>query len=380
MKKGVLILLDELKSAGAENVAVNIAIRLKDSDHYTPVVCATRNGGVLEEKLRSNGVRYLLLKRNRFYEVHKFAPLKSLIEEENIQIIHAHMMGSNFWASMLGKFYKTPAIIAHCHAQLYSWGSLFIDRLISKLSDTIIVISDYEKQRLIEEEGISPSKITIIHNGIDLTGYKTEPNLDIKRQLGLKMDSPVVGILAVFRPQKNHELFIQTADEILKKNKDVYFLLVGDGETRKQAEDLASKLGISKNCLFTGFRKDIPDVISIIDVGVLSSHWEGLPLAVLEYMASSKPVVSTSVGGVPEVVQDGLNGFLVPPGDYKTLAQKINLLLDNKDLALEMGKNGFIRVKQEFTMEAMLKNIEDLYTNILETKLILGTKLVDRLN
>lgn len=363
-KKGVLILIDTLESAGAENVAVNIAIRLKDSERFRPVVCSTRWGGVLEEVLGVNNIKYIMLKRNRSYEAYKFLSLRKIINEENIRMIHAHKLGSNLWGVMLGRLYNVP-VIAHCHAQTYSWSSSLADKIIERLSYIIVSISEYERQRLIKEEGISPSKIVTIYNGIDSNNYKTKPNLDIKRQLGIKVDSPVVGIVAVFRPQKNHELFLLAAQEILKRNKNICFLLVGDGPTRKRIEDLALKLGIAKSCIFTGSRRDIPDILSIIDIGVLSSHWEGLPLAVLEYMASSKPIVATGVGGIPEVIQDGVNGFLIPAGDFKMLAQRVSLLLDNKDLALEMGRKGLLILRRGFTMDSMMRKIEDLYARIL---------------
>jgi Glycosyltransferase len=218
---------------------------------------------------------------------------------------------------------------------------------------------------LIEEEGILPSKIVTIYNGIESSKYRAKPNLDVKRQLGIETGSPVVGIIAAFRPQKNHELFLLAAREVLKKNKNVYFLLVGDGIRRRRMEELASELGITKNCLFTGFRKDIPDIISMIDIGVLSSHWEGLPLVVLEYMASSKPVISTNVSGLSEAIHDNINGFLVSPEDHEMLAQRINLLLDNKNLALEMGTNGCSIVREKFTEESMIRRIEALYTEVL---------------
>ncbi len=366
MKRSILILIDTLESAGAENVAVNIATWLKHSELFTPIFCCTRRGGVLEEVLRVNNIKYVSLERKRLYEIYKFLPLRKIIREEKIRLIHSHKMGSNFWACMLGSLCKIP-VIAHCHGQTYNWNSLLIDRLIGNLSDKIITVSEYERRSLIEL-WIAPSKILTIHNGIELNKYKTQPNLDIRKQLGIKLDCPVIGIIALFRPEKNHELFLQAAQEILKKNKNINFLLVGDGPTRKRIEELASRSGIVNNCIFTGSRKDIADILSMIDIGVLTSHWEGLPLVVLEYMASCKPIVCTNVGGIPEVVRNGINGFLVPPGDYQMLAQKINLLLENKGLALEMGRKGLLLLKQDFTINAMMKKIEDLYNQILVLK------------
>jgi len=366
MKQSVLILIDTLRSAGAENVAVNVAALLKDSEGFAPVVCATRYGGVLEEILKDKNVKYISLNRYKPYEAYKLFFLRKIIRNENVQIIHANKLGSNFWGCIFGKIHKIP-VITHIHGPAYSWKDLMVDWVIEKLSDKIIAVSEQEKRRLIEE-GVSPSKIVMIYNGINFTNYKTEPNLDIKRKFGLKIDARVIGISAGLRPEKKHETFFLAAKEVLQEKDDVYFFIVGDGARRNELEDFVSKLGISKKCLFAGFVSNIPEILSIIDIGVLSSEREGIPLALLEYMASSKPVISTNVGGVPEVVQDGINGFLVPPGDYKMLAHRMLLLLDDKDLASKMGKNGLLILKQKFTASSMISKIEDLYTEVLSSR------------
>jgi len=159
------------------------------------------------------------------------------------------------------------------------------------------------------------------------------------------------------------------ANEIFRKNNKVKFVLIGDGVTRERIEKMVSDLGITNNVIFTGARRDVPDIISIIDVGVLSSHWEGLPLALLEYMAASKPVVSTDVSGLSEVIDNGVNGFLVPAGSFQALADKINLILENKSLAQELGKNGFSTVKYKFSEEVMMSRVKSLYKETLAGKL-----------
>ncbi|MEQ9620240.1 MAG: glycosyltransferase family 4 protein [Deltaproteobacteria bacterium] len=369
MKKNVMILLDILHSEGAENLAVNIAVNLNKSTEYSPFVCVTRAGGVLEDKLRINNIKYVILNRNHRYEFYKFLPMKKIIREENIRIIHAHKLGSNFWGSLIGGFLGIP-VISHFHTYHISptrSTDIVAAKLIDRLSRKIISISDYVRDRLISEEGITPSKIVTIHNGIDYSKYNTELRLDLKKELDINIESPVVGIIAAFRPEKYHELFLLAAREIIKKHPHVIFLLVGDGITRKKIEGIAVELGIKDNCVFTGIRQDIPDILSIIDIGVLSSHWEGLPLAILEYMASSKPVVSTNVSGLEEVIVNGENGFLVPPGDFRELAEKINMLIENETLAREMGKKAFSTVKEKFSEEIMMNKIERLYDEIYHT-------------
>jgi len=367
MKTGVLTLLDTLHLQGAENVAVNIAINLKNSEHYSPFVCITRKGGILEEKLQEHNIQYIILERNHFYEIHKFTPVSKLIKDNNIKLLHAHKIGSNLWASLISRYFQIPAI-AHYHGYDYEIKKtthIIANKIIGILSFEIVAVSELLRQNLIKSEGINPSKITTIHNGINYNQYQIKPKYKLKKCLGIKLNSPVVGIVGALTEVKNHALFIKSARQILNQYKNVYFLIAGKGPERNYLQRLAVELGINDKCIFTGFRQDIPDILSIIDIGVLTSHSEGLPLALLEYMASSKPVVTTDVGGVSELVEDKINGFLVPPGDYETLAQKIGLLIENTELAHEMGLNGFNRIKENFSEEIMMQKIQHIYKKVL---------------
>jgi len=366
MKKGVLILVDKLKAAGAENLAVNIAIKLKDSSRYVPVVCATRSGGESEERLKANNVEYFLLHREHPYQFYKFSLLRKILKEYNIQVIHTHKMGSNFWGSIVGRIARTRVILGHVHGQVRGWKNIVVERIASNLSNKLIAVSESERQRIIREENIAPAKIVTIYNGIDLTKFRTTGDADIRHQFGLDITTPTIGISAELRSEKNHETFLLAAREVLKERRDPRFLIIGDGQERQKLEVFAVNLGITENCIFTGFIKNIPAMLSVLDVGVLSSTMEALPLTLLEYMAASKPIIATNVGGIPEIVQNGVNGFLFQPGDFMTLAEKIKLLLDQRSLAMEMGRNGRMLATQKFSEEAMMAKVEDLYTGMLE--------------
>src|SRR3990167_1946233 len=219
MKKGVLTFIDILHSEGAENVAVNIAVKLAESGEYNPVVCVTRRGGVLENILTASNIKYYILNRNNVYDIHKFLPLRNIIKENNISIIHAHKIGSDLWGSIIGKLLGIP-VISHFHAHHISLRNLTFmatAKIIGSFSSKIISISEFERQRLIVEEGIPYSKIVTIYNGINYEKYQKKANAALRKQLGIGSESSVVGIVAAFRDQKNHELFILAANEILKK-------------------------------------------------------------------------------------------------------------------------------------------------------------------
>ena len=364
MKKGILILTDVLHSEGAENVTVNIAVRLKQSDVYSPIVCATRRGGVLEERLRDHGVKCVKIERRHRHEVYKFYPLGKLIKEENVKLIHAHKLGSNIWGVVFGKIFGLPAI-SHVHGQVYNWKNYAFNSFIGRLSSKLITVSEFEKKALTTQ--VPASKVVTIYNGIDPGKYKSS-SAAFKESLGLKPDAPVVGISAALRKEKAHEVFLRAAKKVLENRADARFLIIGGGVRKQELETMASRLGIKESCIFTGFVKNIEDALSVLDIGVLTSEREGLPLTLLEYMASSKPIIATDVGGVGEVVKDGENGFLIPSGDHNALAGRINALLEDQALASTLGENGRALLREKFSEDVMMNRIEALYDELTRGK------------
>ena len=149
----------------------------------------------------------------------------------------------------------------------------------------------------------------------------------------------------------------------------IKFLIVGDGPLKAELEKLSNGLNIRQNCIFTGFRQDIPDILSAIDMLVMSSLYEGMPMVILEAMAASKPVIASKVGGIPEMVRDGETGILVPPKDVDALAEKIIVLLKNKDKARQMGLAGRRRVEEEFDVNIMVRKTEEVYQELIREKL-----------
>lgn len=368
MATKVLFLLDSLSPVGgAERVAVKIGVGLKKSGNYTPVFCSTRAGGSLEEELKSNDIAYLLLKRRRFSDAHKFKPLISLIREQNIKIIHSHNLGSNFWGGVIGAIAGVPVIIAHKHGQDYStWRSLVLDKIVSNLSRKIIFVSNDEREAFIRRIGTAPAKCLTVYNGITINNIDHPSEEEMRNKYGINKERTVVGIIARFAPEKDHESFLLAAREVLRSRGEFTFLLVGEGKTKPLMEKLSEDLGIKDHTVFTGFVNNTGEVLSIIDIGCLTSRREGMGIALLEYMAFHKPIVSTNAGGIPEVVQEGVNGFLVNPGDYKSMAAKIIELARDENLRRQMGDEGFSILKDKFTDTIMVSDIEKLYDQSLE--------------
>ena len=365
MATNILFLIDSLSpDGGGEIMAVQIAESLKKSGRYEPIVCATRAGGSLEEPLKKNNIEYMLLNRKSFIDNIKFRSLIQTIKNKNIRIVHSHKLGSNFWGAIIGTIARVPILIAHKHGQDHkSISSWVADSIVSALSDTLVFVSNKERAEFIKRFSRVSEKCITIYNGVNI--HKGNPTGALADRYGGNEDSLKVGIVARFSAEKNHEMFLLAAREVLKNENNVRFFLIGDGEKRKDIENLASKLGISHKTVFTGFIKDLSDIIPILDIGCLTSRREGMGLALLDYMSFEKPIVSTNVGGISEVVKDGVNGFLVPSSDYDSMADKIITLLHDQDLRNKMGKEGYIILNNNFTEKIMIEKLEKLYDELI---------------
>jgi glycosyltransferase involved in cell wall biosynthesis len=229
--------------------------------------------------------------------------------------------------------------------------------------DRVIAVGRNQARYLVEEEGVRPERIAIVPNGIDAAEFA--PDADggqLRASLGLASDSRVAGIVAALRPEKNHELFLEAASRVVRSVSGARFLVVGGGRRQEALERLASELGIADAVSFLGERSDGRSLIRAFDVAVLCSHpvVETLPVSVMEAMAWAKPVVSTRVGDVDSLVEDGVTGILVPPGSVDQLAGAMARLLNDPVRAREMGRRGRDKVVSEFSLERSVRALEDL--------------------
>jgi glycosyltransferase involved in cell wall biosynthesis len=216
-----------------------------------------------------------------------------------------------------------------------------------------------------------PPKVFLIPNGVEIKVF-TEANQSLVEALAqewkIRSHTPVIGTLARLHEQKGHSYLLDAVAQLRREIPDVKALVVGDGELRPSLEQRTQALRLSDSVIFTGTRRDVPEILALLDVFVLPSLWEGLPIALLEAMAAGLPVVATRVGGVPEVVVDGETGLLVPPRDPDALSEAILTLLQDPDLRQKMGQAGQERVREYFSVERMVEETEALYERLLAEK------------
>ena len=208
---------------------------------------------------------------------------------------------------------------------------------------------------LTERLGHPPTKIRIIQNGVDPDRFPYVPDpprsTPLASSLGIRPNDSVVGIIAVMRPEKDHATFLRAARLVLDRVPHARFLIVGDGPRRDDIRRQAAEVGVAHRTIFTGMREDVSELLALTDVFTLSSTSECFPMSVLEAMATGRPTVCTAVGGVPEIVHDGVTGYLVPPSDPAALAQRLVELLRDPVQGQTMGKAARARVELEFNLD-----------------------------
>jgi glycosyltransferase involved in cell wall biosynthesis len=365
-KLRVLTLVDKpTVTGGAERLAAVVAMKL-DPARFESVLCASRQTDepLLDRELEEAGIEVLALGRRSTLDLLAWRPLVSLLRD-GVDVMHAHMFGSNVWGTVLGRLSGVPVVVAHEHTWSFQGRPLrrFLDReLVARWADVFVAVSGEDRRKMIEVEGVDPAKIRLIPNGIPTPANGAVA--DVRAELGIEPGAPVLGVVCELRAQKALEVLFEAAAFLLAEFPTLKVLVAGDGPERARLEEGARRLGVADTVLFLGIRRDVPAVLAAVDVAVLSSDYEGSPLSVMEYMAAAKPVVSTRVGGVPELVKEDVHGLLVQPRDPEALAKAVARLLRDPGLAKRLGAEGRKRQQREFSLEAMVRRIEDLYEEL----------------
>ncbi len=280
-------------------------------------------------------------------------------------MLHSHQFGSNFWASILGRMAGTPVVIAHEHNWSFEGQHMrrLLDRhVIAPRANAFLAVSRETQRGMIELEGIDPDRVRFVPLGIATPA--AAPRGDVRAELGIADQAPVIGTACTLRPEKALDVLVRAAAILLDEFPDLRLLIAGEGPDRARIEALIGQLGVGETVTLLGGRGDIPDFLQALDVAVCSSDWEGSPLSVMEYMEAELPVVATRVGGIPDMISDGVEGVLVPPGQPEAIATAVAELLRNPDEAAEMGRRGQLRRREEFDLDVTARRIGDLYEEL----------------
>jgi glycosyltransferase involved in cell wall biosynthesis len=365
----VLYLIDELAlTGGAEVIALGLATHLP-ADRFEVWLCSTRLADpVMRADLAAASVKHVHLDRRTKWDLHRFLPLRGLLRREKIDILHSHKFGSNVWGTLIGRAANTPIVLAQEHTWSYEGNPLrrLLDgQLIGRLATRFVAVSSLDAERMHSIEGVRREKIVMIP-----TAYVPRPptpDADLRAELGLAASTPLIGVVAILRAQKNLPVLLRAHARVLETVPDARVVIAGDGECRDELEQLSRELGTADRVHFLGLRHDVDAILRSIDVAAISSDYEGMPLVVFECMANRTPLVSTAVGGLPDVIRDGETGILVPPRDPEALAAALSAVLTDSDLGHRLAEASAERLK-DFTIDAMAGRFADLYESLLKDR------------
>jgi glycosyltransferase involved in cell wall biosynthesis len=354
---------------GAERFALGLATHLP-RERFDVWVCSPRGaepGG--EAALAAAGIPLVTLGRRARWDVHRqFLGLSSLLRRERFDLLHAHMYGSNLWGTVLGRGFRVPVVIAHEQTWSYEGNPvrMWLDgRVIGRLATRFVAVSSADARRMVSLERVPADKVTLIPNAY--VPHARASDIDLRAELGLPVDAPLVGSAVVMRAQKALNVLIDAHARVAEHNPGAQLALAGDGPERPRLERQARALGLESCTHFLGRRNDVDSILRQLDVAAMSSDYEGTPLFAFECMANGTPLVATSVGGLPDIVEDGRTGILVPPRNPEQLADAITALLRDPERRQRLADAARERLA-DYTIGAITERFVELYERLLAEK------------
>lgn len=368
--------VDSLRVGGAERQFLNLVEGLCARDVSVRVACF-RAEGALAGELDSHGVERIELPISSLRSpgaLFRAWSLARYLRRERIDVVHTTTLYPNILGVVAARMAGTRAIVASVRDMGTMWNRqlLATERLVCRRAHAVVTNAEAIAERL-AAQGWDRAKIEVIRNGVVPNDLPPRSHPEFRRELGLPPDAPLVAAVGRLHWIKRLEDFVAAAAKVGADHPDAWFLVVGPISSFPEFErnaarlrQLGDRLGLGRRLVLTGLRRDVPRLLTELSVSVSSSLAEGLSNTLLESMAAGVPVVATAVGGTPEVVADGVTGFLTPARDPAALAAGISRLLDAPDLAARMGRAGRRRVAERFGPDEMVERTRQLYLRLLE--------------
>ena len=349
---------------GGEKQTLLLASGLKNLGNEVFIACQPQSP--LNDRSIEEGINTLPVRMGGEWDLPASWKLSRWLKQHSIDVIHYHTARAHTLGWMATTFYPVPVRILSRRV-VFPINKNILSRIKYKKGyDRIIAISNAVRDVLILG-GVDRRKISVIHSGISLNNMHSEDDSEgLKKEFDLSETDVLIGIVGALTAEKDLKTFLQAAKLVTEERENVKFFVVGEGRLMKELIAFTESLNISSKVIFTGFRKDIINILDTLDIWVLSSRKEGLGNALLEAMAAGLPIAATNAGGIPEVVRDGKGGFLVNPGNHKKLASVIAKLIDDKDLRNRFGSENLERVKN-FDITRTIEETQKIYLECLDT-------------
>jgi glycosyltransferase involved in cell wall biosynthesis len=364
---GVMMVLTSAVRGGVEEVVLGLLQRLDPTEFRLSIAAPRALLDALAPDLAGVRVDALGAEVESLARVGTLAAFMRRIRPE---VVNPHLFRSTAVAAPLARALGVGRVVETYHGR-EAWrqgplrGRFLADRWIARLVTRVIAVSRGAADFLVHGKGYPPGKIVVVPNGRDLTRFARGAHREtVRKELGLDVDAPVVGVVGRLETQKGHVHLLEAWPAVVTAHPDARLLIVGEGSLREVLAERARALHATDSVIFTGFRSDVPRVLDAIDVLALPSLHEGMPLTAIEAAAAGRPVVATAVDGTPEVVRDGETGALVPPADPPALARALLALLDDPAAVARMGREAHRWARERFDIEAHVEATARVYREV----------------
>jgi glycosyltransferase involved in cell wall biosynthesis len=363
-----MFLINNMTVGGAEMLLDQLIRRLNRA-RFAPELCCMRELGELGEPLRDVAPAYCHVLKHKF-DFRVLPRLVRLLRRRRIDAVVTVGAGDRmFWGRLAARRARVPVVISALHSTGWPDRIGRLNRMLTPLTDAFVGVASSHGTYLVEKERFPAERVVVIPNGVDTERFIPRRR-DSSRleQLRIPHDAKTVGLVAVLRPEKNHELFLRAASLVRKQVPEAHFVLVGDGPERAALERLTGELGLGASVHFLGARRDVAELLPLFDVFALTSKIEASPVSILEAQACGVPVVATRVGSIPESVIDGETGLLVKSEDVDGMAAAITRILQVPSLGRSLGAAAREFVAEHRSLEAMVNGYEELIMQLYERK------------
>lgn len=361
----MLHVVNSLGFGGAERLVLSAARGLPAERFENAICCLVERGAFADEADAAGVPVWCAGGFPGFRHPWVFARLLQIIRAFRPAIVHTHLQSANLYGRLAARMAGVPIVVATEH-NVYTAKPrryILVERLQAGSTQAIVAVSEQVRTFLGEQLRVAPSSIRLIRNGVARARPRPEGVADFRRRLAVPPGTAVIGTIASLTPKKGHVFLLHALKRLLDRRIPCVLVLAGDGIQRESLASLAERLRVADAVRFLGEVRNVADLLETIDVFVLPSLVEGLPLALLEAMLAGKPVVATSVGGVPEIVTAD-NGVLVEPGSGDALATAIERLIASPDLARRLGERARATIERGYLDDDYVRALSDLYTEL----------------
>jgi glycosyltransferase involved in cell wall biosynthesis len=365
----VVYLAHTFEVGGAEDVVLNLVRHLPE--RFEPIVCCIHDPGPIGHEIRAAGIPVTALGLNpglrRPWDV---ARIRRFLRETRPRIVHTFLLPASLYGRLAALLARVPILIGS-EMNIYERKRprhALAERLLMSGTDCVVAAAQSVRDFYIRQVHADPAKVDVIYNAVDFAHLQPTADRDqTRRSLGIPADAAAVAVVGRLTEQKGHRYLLDALAHTPSLDR-VHLLVAGDGDLRAALPDCAAALGLSSRVHFAGIRRDVGNLLHAVDLFVLPSLWEGLPLALVLAMAAGLPVVATRVGGVAEIVEDGRTGLLVPPADAAALGRAVARLIADPARARALGDAARVEVRPKFGVDSYVASVVGLYDRLLRER------------